>query len=192
MSTPTLERGIDQNEKEKNVIERRGRVTFRPGIAKVARSVSRNEWGKESSNTVEATEHLSSVHLFSFHETRTESRYDRTTLASRPLNTQQRWNRLRVTFFLRYWIIARSRTKRTSWIEREHANRPFRFLLRKVTDSLTRPKAFRIDDWERRHEILMTSLCVGKRLDYSNVEIWRWRWRLRRLLIGWRQKFNVS
>lgn len=90
MSTPTLERGIDQNEKEKNVIERRGRVTFRPGIAKVARSVSRNEWGKESSNTVEATEHLSSVHLFSFHETRTESRYDRTTLASRPLNTQQR------------------------------------------------------------------------------------------------------
>lgn len=82
MSTPTLERGIDQNEKEKNVIERRGRVTFRPGIAKVARSVSRNEWGKESSNTVEATEHLSSVHLFSFHETRTESRYDRTTLAS--------------------------------------------------------------------------------------------------------------
>lgn len=64
MSTPTLERGIDQNEKEKkDVIERRGRVTFRWGIAKVTRSVSRNEW-EIVEHLVEATEHLLGPSIF--------------------------------------------------------------------------------------------------------------------------------
>lgn len=58
-----------------------------------------------------------------------------TTLAPCPLNTHQRWNRLRVTFFLRYWIIARGHEPN----ERSNANTRtdrFDFFLGKVTDSL--------------------------------------------------------
>lgn len=131
MSTPTLERGIDQNENEKNVIERRGRVTFRPGIAKVARSVSRNDMeGGRDRRTPSKRRNTSSVHLFSFHETRTDSRYDRYYPRSLPVKHAPEMKSF--TCYILSTVLdnrARSRTKRT--IEREHANRPFRFLLRK-------------------------------------------------------------
>lgn len=127
-----------QNENEKNVIERRGRVTFRPGIAKVARSVSRNEWGGGGGEIVEHRRSDGTPpRSIYFRFTKREPRVDTiaTTLASRPLNTHQRWNRLRVTFFLRYWIIARGHEPN----ERSNANTRtdrFDFFLGKVTDSL--------------------------------------------------------
>lgn len=92
-----------------------------------SKCVEERHGGREGSSKRRNT---SSVHLFSFRETRTESRYDRYYPRSSPVKHAPEMKSF--TCYILSTVLdnrARSRTKRT--IEREHANRPFRFLLRK-------------------------------------------------------------
>ena len=101
----------------------------RKGRSKCVEERMRRGWRRDR-RTPSKRRNTSSVHLFSFHETRIESRYDRYYPRSSPVKHAPEMKSF--TCYILSTVLdnrARSRTKRT--IEREHANRPFRFLLRK-------------------------------------------------------------
>lgn len=101
----------------------------RKGRSKCVEERMRRGWRRDR-RTPSKRRNTSSVHLFSFHESRTESRYDRYYPRFSPVKHAPEMKSF--TCYILSTVLdnrARSRTKRT--IEREHANRPFRFLLRK-------------------------------------------------------------